>query len=154
MPPARTSISSTTVPSPHHSGISSGSVQTEKTCARGASKTRSTRISSSLGVVTVVSFISAHGFLYERADLRLVVCGQLLEREGDRPHGAFVELRAVVEAKDRVPLLELPRVAEEADDLAVLGIRRHAVPGLRREFRGGRFDELVEPLCDRPILRR
>ncbi len=28
-PPGRTSISSTTVPSPHHSGISSGSVQTE-----------------------------------------------------------------------------------------------------------------------------
>ncbi len=55
-PPGRTSISSTTVPSPHHSGISSGSVQTEKTCGRGASKTRSTRISSSFGVVTVVSF--------------------------------------------------------------------------------------------------
>ncbi|MGZ4319297.1 MAG: hypothetical protein ACXVRD_08240 [Gaiellaceae bacterium] len=44
------------MPSPHHSGISCGSVHTEKTCARGASKTRSTRISSSLGVVTMVSF--------------------------------------------------------------------------------------------------
>ena len=41
----------------HQSGISCGSVQTEKTCVRGASKTRSTRISSSFGVVTVVSFI-------------------------------------------------------------------------------------------------
>jgi hypothetical protein len=49
VPPGRTSISSTTVPSPHHSGISVGSVQTEKTCARGASKIRSTRISSSFG---------------------------------------------------------------------------------------------------------
>ena len=58
MPPGRTSISSTTVPSPHHSGISFGSVQTEKTCARGASKIRSTRISSSFGVVTVVVFIA------------------------------------------------------------------------------------------------
>ena len=57
LPPGRTSISSTTVPSPHHSGISCGSVQTEKTCARGASKTRSTRISSSVGAVTAVSFI-------------------------------------------------------------------------------------------------
>jgi uncharacterized protein YdhG (YjbR/CyaY superfamily) len=56
-PPGRTSISSTTVPSPHHSGISFASVQTEKTCARGASKIRSTRISSSFGVVTVVVFI-------------------------------------------------------------------------------------------------
>ncbi|MDQ3994736.1 MAG: hypothetical protein M3265_08065 [Actinomycetota bacterium] len=45
------------MPSPHHSGISCGSVQKEKTCARGASKTRSTRISSSFGVVTVVGFI-------------------------------------------------------------------------------------------------
>src|SRR6185437_1463822 len=154
VPPGRTSISSTTVPSPHHSGISFGSVQTEKTCPRGASKTRSTRISSSFGVLTVVSFLSAHRLLYERADLLLLRAGQLRQRERDRPHGALVELRAVVEAEHRVPLLELPRVAEEADDLAVLRIRRHAVPGLRREFRGGGFDELVERLCDGAILRR
>src|SRR5205807_6158197 len=147
-------MSSTTVPSPHHSGISFGSVQTEKTCARGASKIRSTRISSSFGVVTVVSFSSARRLLHERANLRLIGCGQLLQREGDRPHGAFVELRTVVEAEHRVPLLELPRVAEEADDLAVLGIRRHPVPGLRREVWGGGFDELVEPLSDGAILRR
>src|SRR6185312_8781441 len=131
VPPGRTSISSTTVPSPHHSGISSGSVQTEKTCARGASKVRSTRISSSFGVVTVVSFISARRFLHERADLGLIGCGQLRHREGDRPHGAVVELGAVVEAEHRVPLLELPRIAEEADDLAILRVRGHPVPGLR-----------------------
>src|SRR5947209_8678763 len=101
----------------------------EKTCARGASKIRSTRISSSLGVVTVVSFISAHRSLHEFADLCLVGCGQLREREGDRPHRAVVELRAVIEAEHRVPLLELPRVAEEADDLALLRIRGHPVPG-------------------------
>src|SRR5437870_8100581 len=154
VPPGRTSISSTTVPSPYHSGISVGSVQTQKTCVRGASKIRSTRISSSFGVVTVVSFISAHRLLHERADLRLVGCRQLRQREGDRPHGAFVELRAVVEPEHRVPLLELPRVAEEADNLAVLGIRRHPVPGLRREVWGGGFDELMEPLGDGAILRR
>src|SRR5205085_7714421 len=96
VPRGRTSISSTTVPSPHHSGISFGSVQTEKTCGRGASKIRSTQISSSFGVVTAVSFISAHRLLHERADLRLVGCGQLRQREGDGPHGAVVELRAVV----------------------------------------------------------
>src|SRR5919112_1220634 len=114
MPPGRTSISSTTVPSPHHSGISSGSVQTEKTCARGASKIRSTRISRSLGVVTVVSFISADRLLHERADLRFVGSGQLRQRKGDGPHRPFVERRAVVEAEHRVALLELPSVAEEA----------------------------------------
>src|SRR4029077_16152452 len=124
-----------------------------KTCARGASKIRSTRISSSFGVVTVVSLISAHRLLHERADLCLVGCGQLRQREGDRPHGAFVELRAVVEAEHRVPLLELPRVAEEADDLAVLGIRRHPVPGLRRQEWGGGLDELMEPLGDGAIPR-
>src|SRR5713101_5040242 len=154
LPPGRTSISSTTVPSPHHSGISFGSVQTEKTCGRGASKIRSTRISSSFGVVTVVSFISAHRFLHERAELRLVGCGQLRDCVGDRPHGAAVELRAVVEAEHRVPLLELPSVAEEADDLAVPGIGRHPVPGLRREVGSGGLDELVDPLGDGAILRR
>src|SRR5438874_12748704 len=139
VPPGRTSISSTIVPSPHHSGISFGSVQPEKTCARGASKIRSTRISSSFGVVTVVGFISADRLLHERADLGLVGCGQLRQREGDRPHGAFVELRAVVEAEHRVPLLELPGVAEEADDLPVLGIGGHPVRRFRREVwgRGG-----------------
>src|SRR6185312_2923303 len=96
VPPGRTSISSTTVPSPHHSGISWGSVQTEKTCARGASKTRSTRISSSLGVATVVSFTSAHRLLDELRDPGLVGLGQLPQREGDRPHRAVVEVRGVV----------------------------------------------------------
>src|SRR5215211_2890500 len=62
---------------------------------------------------------SAHRFLHERADLCLFGGGQLLQREGDRPHGAFVEVRILVEAERQVPLLELLRVAEEADDLAV-----------------------------------
>src|SRR5216117_3685531 len=152
VPPGLTSISSTTVPSPHHSGISFGSVQTEKTCARGASKIRSTRISSSFGVVTVVSFTSAHGSLHKRADLGLVGCGQLRQREGDRPHGAFVELRGVVEAEHRVPLLELPRVAEEADDLAVPRIGGHPVPRLRRELRSALRDDRVDPLAEGAIL--
>ena len=39
----------------------------------------------------------------------------------------------VVEAECRVPRLELLRGLEEADDLAVLGIRGHPVPELRRE---------------------
>src|SRR5207249_1609260 len=154
VPPGRTSISSTTVPSPHHSGISFGSVQTEKTCARGASKIRSTRISSSFGVVTVVSFMSAHRFLHERADLCLVGCGQFRQRECDRPHRACVELRSVVETEHRVALLELRRIAEEADDLAVFRIRGHPVPGLWCEVWGGGRDELMEPLGDGAVLRR
>ena len=43
--------------------------------------------------------------LHERADPCLLGGGQLLQREGGRPHGAFVEIRCVVEAERRVPAL-------------------------------------------------
>src|SRR6202171_5031953 len=70
---------------------------------------------------------SAHRFLHERADPCLFGGGQLSEREGARPHGAFVEVRRVAEAERRVPRVELLRALEEADDLAVPGIRGHPV---------------------------
>jgi hypothetical protein len=35
---------------------------------------------------------------------------------------------------------------EEADDLAVFGVRGHSVPGSRREDRRAGFDDRVEPL--------
>src|SRR5436189_1079051 len=76
---------------------------------------------------------SAQRFLHERADLFLFGGGQPLQREGGRPHGAFVEVRLVAEAERRVPGFELLRALEEADDIAVLGIRGHPVPGSRRE---------------------
>src|SRR6478735_1537019 len=155
MPPARTSISSTTVPSPHHSGINCGSVQTEKTCSRGASKIRSTRISSSFGVLTAVSFSSAHRLRDELRDFGLVGFGQLGQCVRDRPHRAVVELRAVVEAEHRVALLELPRVAEEADHLAILvRVGGHPVPGLRGEIRRALLDDRVDPLAEGAIGRR
>ena len=89
---------------------------------------------------------SAHRFLHERADPCLFGGGQLLQREGGRPHGAFVEVRRVAEAERRVPRLELLRALEEADDLAVLGIRGHPVPGSRREGWRAGFDDRMEPL--------
>ena len=55
---------------------------------------------------------SAHGFLHERADPCLFGRGQLLQREGGRPHGAFVEVRLVQEAERRVPRFELVRAEE------------------------------------------
>src|SRR5207302_2947685 len=72
--------------------------------------------------------------------------GQLREREGGRPHGAFVEVRRLLEAERRVPRLELLRALEEADDLVVLGIGGHPVPSSRREGRRTGFDDGVEPL--------
>src|SRR5258708_4341698 len=88
---------------------------------------------------------SANRFLHEIADTFLFSGSQLLQREGDRPQGAFVEVRAVVEAERRVPRLELVRGLEEADDLAVLGIRGHPVPELRREGWRAGFDNRMQP---------
>src|SRR5215218_8458185 len=52
---------------------------------------------------------SAHRFLHELADLCLFGGGQLLQRKVGWPHGAFVEVRRVVEAERRVPRLEFVR---------------------------------------------
>src|SRR5438874_5195611 len=99
--------------------------------------------------ITRSSFVktssSAHRFLHERADPCLFGGGQLLQREGDRPHGAFVEVRLVTEAQRRVPGLELLRALEEADDVAVPGICGHPVPEFRREARRAGFDDSMEP---------
>lgn len=59
----------------------------------------------------------AHRLLHERSNRGLLRSGQLLQGEGGRPHGAFVEPRLVGEAERRVPGLELLRALEEADDL-------------------------------------
>src|SRR5207249_1661024 len=50
-----------------------------------------------------------------------------------------------------VPRLELLRALEEADDLAVPGIRGHPVPESRRESWRGRFDDSMEPLAHSAI---
>src|SRR5205807_10573414 len=89
---------------------------------------------------------SAHSFLHERADPCLFRGRQLLQSEDDRPHGAFVEVRLVAEAERRVPGLELLRALEEADDVAVLGVRWHPVPESRREGWRAGFDDSMEPL--------
>src|SRR6202165_3799107 len=97
---------------------------------------------------------SAHRFLQKRADPCLFGGGQLRQREGDRPHGAFVEVRRVAEAERRVPSVELLRALEEADDLAFLGIRGHPVPESRREGWRAGFDDRMEPLTQGAIRSR
>src|ERR1019366_7069229 len=57
----------------------------------GRQSKRCSRLSRDLRAATS----SAHRFLHERADPRLAGRGQLLQREGDRPDGAFVEVRLV-----------------------------------------------------------
>src|SRR5215213_854637 len=96
---------------------------------------------------------SARRPLHERADPRLLGGGQLLQREGGRPHDAFVEVRRVPEAERRVPRVELLGALEVADDLAgLVGVRAHPVPGLRRELWCARLDDLVDPLGPGPVL--
>src|SRR5207237_6379252 len=96
---------------------------------------------------SAAGWTSAHRFLHERADPCLFGGGQLLQREGDRPQGAFVEVRRVAETERRVPRFELLRALEEADDLAVLGIRGHPVPESRREGWRAGLDDRMEPLA-------
>src|SRR6266705_3070822 len=97
---------------------------------------------------------SAHRLLHERTDPCLVGGGQLLQREGGRPHMAFVEIRLVAEAERCIPRLELLRVLEEADYFAVLGIRGHPVPESRRELWCAGFDDGMEPLAHDAIRCR
>src|SRR4051794_1392583 len=89
---------------------------------------------------------SAHRLLHKRNDLLLFGGGQLLQCEGGRPHGPGVEVRLIAETERGVPRLELLRALEEADDLAVLGICGHPVPGSRGEVWRAGLDDFMEPL--------
>src|SRR5215211_263850 len=92
---------------------------------------------------------------HERADLRLLGGGKLLQRKRGRPHEALVEVRLVAEAERRVPRVELLRALEEADDLAVLvGVGGHPIPGFRREDWRAGLDDLMEPLSHGAIRFR
>src|SRR5919204_6308377 len=88
---------------------------------------------------------SAHRFLDKRADPLLIGSGQLRQCELGWPHAAFVELGLVAEAERRIPALELVRALEETDDLAILGIRGHPIPGSRRQGWCAGFDDRVKP---------
>src|SRR3989449_5797742 len=62
------------------------------------------------------------------------------------PYTTLFRSRLVAEAERRVPRLELVRALEEADDMVVLGVRGHPVPGSRREGWRAGFDDGMEPL--------
>src|SRR5690606_32805242 len=53
-----------------------------------------------------------------------------------------------------VPGAELLRALEEADDLAVLGVGGHAVPGPRGELRRAGLDQGMDPLRDDAVRFR
>src|SRR5258706_8522455 len=119
--------------------------ESTSTCSARHKATRTAVLSGAATCSSGTTCSLARRFLHEGADPCLVDGGQLLQREGDRPHRAFVEVRLVAEPQRRVPRLELVRALEEADDLAVLGVRGHPVPGSRRESGRAGLDDGVEP---------
>src|SRR5580704_3225768 len=63
-------------------------------------------------------------------------------------------MRLVAESERRVPRLELLRALEEANDIAILGIGGHPIPGFRRELWRGGCDERMEPFAHGAIRLR
>src|ERR1700730_15731067 len=74
---------------------------------------------------------SARRSLDKLADLFLDGGRERLQGKGGWPDVPVVEVCSVLETERRVSRLELLPALEEADNLAVLGIRRHPVPGFR-----------------------
>ena len=74
---------------------------------------------------------SARRFLDKVADSFLDGGGEPLQGKGSWPNVTLVEVRSLLETEGRVSRFELLPALEEADNLAVLGVRRHAVPGSR-----------------------
>src|SRR2546421_2253514 len=74
---------------------------------------------------------SARRSLDKLADLFLDGGAEPLQGKGGWPDVTVVEVCSVLETERRVSRLELLPALEEADNLAVLGICRHPVPGFR-----------------------
>src|SRR6266508_2306991 len=97
---------------------------------------------------------SGDGCRHQLDDLLLDLGAPALERVRHRPQVAVVEVGRVLEAEGGVPVLELARVLEEDDDLAVrVRVGGHSVPGLRRQVGGGRRHRHVNSLSQRTVPR-
>src|SRR5690348_2729888 len=109
--------------------------------------------SSSSPILSSRDTVSAHRALHEGGDLRLGRGIQRLHCERRRPHLAVVERGLVAEAERRVARLELLRVLEEAQDVAIVRVGGHPVPEARYKARRGGHDDRVNSLTDYPIFR-
>src|SRR5207249_5326238 len=74
---------------------------------------------------------SARRSLDQLADLFLDVCSEPLKGKRGWPDVSVVEVCSVLETERCVSRLELLPALEKADNLAVLGVRGHPVPGFR-----------------------
>src|SRR6266705_115736 len=95
---------------------------------------------------STVRLLSARRSRDKLADLFLDGGAEPLQGKGGWPDVTVVEVCSVLETERRVSRLELLTALEEADNLAVLGIRGHPVPGIRRERRRAGFDDRMQPL--------
>src|SRR4029077_2378388 len=114
----------------------------KKATAAGRSSTTTLTWSNLL----IVTSPSVRRSLHELADLFLDGGSEPLQGEGGWPDVTVVEVCSVLETECRVSRLELLPALEEADNLAVLRIRGHPVPGFRRQGRRAGFDDAMEPL--------
>lgn len=119
--PARRTCSSTGPPQPDWCGYSS-----DRSTDRS-----SVSCSPVLRAGSPLTLASGDRLRHQFGDLRLVGGSQRLERVVRRPHLTVVEVGVVGEPDGGVPRLELSGTLEEADDVAVFGVRRHPVPGFR-----------------------
>src|SRR5215210_2792284 len=94
---------------------------------------------------------SANGLLHPRSDGGLPDLGDVGDRVHGGPERSVVELRSVLEAELGIPGLELRGRLEVAEDLAVLEVRRHAVPRLVGKLRRSLGDEDVQLLGERTV---
>ena len=78
---------------PERMGLAYGTPCRDREC-----KTDNGALYSHFWILLATEWPSAHRFLHERADPCLVSGGQLLQREGRRPHLTFVETCLVAEA--------------------------------------------------------
>jgi hypothetical protein len=97
---------------------------------------------------------SGDGSLDQVGDLLFDHGTPVLERVRHRPEVPVVEVGRVLEAQGRVAVAELAGVLKEDDDLAVrVGVRRHPVPGLGQQLRGGRGHGHMDALGECTIFR-
>src|SRR5690606_29575342 len=87
---------------------------------------------------------SARGAADQAADLRLDLGSHREDREGGGPEVPVVQEGLRVEAQGCVALVERGPGREEDNDLAVAGVGREAVPGLRVQVRRLLLDDLVQ----------
>src|SRR6202011_5315246 len=79
-------------------------------------------------------------------------CRQPFQGKGGWPNITLIEFCILLKTERGVPRFEFLAALEEANNLAVLRISWHPIPGSRSKSRSIGFDDSVDPLGNNPIL--